>query len=303
MAHSVIGSTIRQNGVGNSVTALNSATFTRLIPDTIDSTHNVGLTSDNDGSLINDSGAEVELDVIIAMTCLTPNSVRHLFTPCKYNGSWSEISADYRVPNYINNTQRTVTLLSFPVTLADGEKVGVMAKRDSGSYDFITENYVIFVKSRDNTDPIPLIAQCSTTLHDNNIQGPTKTRYTWQTVDFAATVEGSLTVGATTDSGKITNDTGETQIVDGFIFYTYGTNGAGSSTTELRGQRGTGGYPDAHTNYTHNSMNQDGYVSGFFFYSTELEDGERIALENRNVTTTGRAVRIWSIQHTMMARP
>lgn len=289
----LIGATYR-NAQGSAI-ALNNSTWTFVTNTTVDDA-NATFASDNDGSIPNDSGAEAVMEGRFMYGGYMTTAVDVLLAVGIHDGvSWTAVGSNfYQVEQ--DSEEQYIRDLEYKVTVPNGHKVGLLAKTASGTTTHYARGYVHFAKSNDGADPALSAACTFIGVGNQSIGLSVSLKNTLPT-----TTEYGGTVGATTSTGRIFNDSGETLIVDGFWAHFIYINSAFARTL----------YTDSHLNGVAitDAIDYSGAFSGgndfapfFGWYTTEIDDGEYVNATHDFSHATSYGCYCYSFQHSMRSR-
>jgi len=267
-----IGATIK-NSITQLNTVINTSTWVPVLPVTVDSNNNVGMATSNDGTVTNTTGSEQEYEGVIALVDFTDANLNYALAIGLYNGSsWSVVSADGQ--GVFNGLWWYGKTLRYKITVPDGYKIGLLAKAIGSAQTHYSYHYVHFSKTVDGVADPKLSIACSTVTTSYHLISTTTSysRFSPVTTEYAGAI------GASSDQGRITNESGETLMVDGWMFlmeYFDGLIAAGFQTTAyLNGA--------AITSVDRVELDGFNFSSSvyirpvFIYWSAELADGDYI---------------------------
>jgi hypothetical protein len=295
---SAIGATIKNLNT-LLTTNLTTSTWEFVAPVTIDASNNTNLTTDNDGSITNDTGEELEFEgqIIIYQIMSTARNV--LLSIGLYDGvSWTPVDEDLNDVVYDTSQQYFITI-NYKINVPVGYKVGLLAKSLVGTTAYQTYYYVHFSRSLDGGENPALAIACSTvssTYYSLNTNGTG----TWLAAR-PTTTEYSGAIGAISNTNRITNDSGETVTVDGWIFAVEYFNGGVAVSFQTTAYKNGVAIPDTISTSLSLSSSSS-FRAVIIYYTVELADGDYVDLMQKN--TGGGTYALWnySIQHIMRSR-
>jgi hypothetical protein len=294
---SAIGATIK-NSVTQLNTLLNSSTWVLLAPTTVDNNNNVNMATANDGTITNNTGAEVEFEGQIAFMQY-PNEVneRVQYAIGLYNGSsWSIVSSDLQ--DIAHGSSWYFTSYNYKVSVPAGYKVGLLMKASAACWQY-SYWYMHFSRSLDGGESPSLAVACSTV---SNSYALLSTVHTGYTAMRPTTSEYSGAVGGSSSNLRITNTSGGTITVDGWfldIQYFDGLIAASFQSTALKNGTALG----VNTIVTDLSLSSGIDLKCVeVYYSATLANNDYIDLGMKNSAGGTYDTLHFSMQHLMRAR-